>query len=140
VKRRLFIVLAAVVLLAASGCATAPALTDPQLQNGIAGLQQKVEAFLNVLGRVAGTPSAAYEQHAEFYGDIRADMRDLRTRAAASPATLTALDALQKSVDQVEAMHRDGIGAAEVPVIAGILSTQFHALLRTAGVTFREEF
>jgi hypothetical protein len=138
VKRRILLS-PAIILLLASGCASAPVANDPQLQDGITILQQKVDDFLNLLGRVAGTAAAAYDQHAEVYVQIRGDLRDLRGRAAASPAALTALDALQKSVDHIEAMHRDGIGPAEVPIIARILSTQFHTLLRTAGVIVQEE-
>lgn len=106
---------------------------DEAIDKGATDLQKKVDTFLLTLQRTAGTDAAKYEQHTEFYDDVRSDIGVLRTRAAAHPKnniTISSLDEFAKNIDLLETAHEGGIKANEIPVMMTALDTQLAAIVK----------
>lgn len=128
-RRSLFLAL----LVAAGGCAvfSAPAL-DPRIERGVAELRMKLDAHFEKLQLAAGTPAAGSQHFTGFYDSVRADVDTLRFFAglqSGNSPTLRSLDLLVQNVDRLEAMHRQGLSAAEIPPIRTAVTTQLRMLL-----------
>ena len=122
------------VILVAAGCTLKlVADYDEVTDQAVTALQRKVERFFVGLERDIPTPDADYENHVEFYDDVRADLRVIRVRAAARPKneiTLQQLDLLTENVDNLEALHELGFEDREelVPLRAAF-QQGFQAIL-----------
>ena len=104
---------------------------DPAIEGGAAVLHGKVSEFLNNLRECAGTPEGEYELHAEFYAVARADLAALRTIAgthANNERTIRSLEAIGENLDELEAIHREGVSSEEVALITQLFDTQFRML------------
>jgi hypothetical protein len=116
-----------VVALVLASCA-GNSVSDPLFGTDIAALQQKVDGFLAKLEIVAGTPDGEFARHAPFYTQLRDDIAALRNRAAGLPgnaAALADLDAISENLVQLEALHRQGVSPAELPVLRKLFGIQF---------------
>jgi hypothetical protein len=105
---------------------------DAQVDRRGNALRNKVDRFFNDLERTAGTPAAAYHKHTRFYAAARKDLKALREAAGKLPGneiTVDSVGLIEQNLDQLEAMHRAGITAPEVPVIRDLIDTQFRLLL-----------
>lgn len=123
----------ALVAFLTAGCAARIAPYDPTLNDGLAGLQTKIAGFLEELEQRAGTPDAAWEKHAAFYESVRADLQDLRFRAAAhggNELTLGSLDLVSDSIDDLEQLHRSGLNGTEIPILRSLFETQLRMLIQ----------
>ena len=129
---RLALLVAAIVLAVLAGCASRIAPHDGTIAAGLSALQQSHGRFFDQLQLSAGTPDAAWERHSAWYEETRAEIAALRTRAAshglAQDPTGDALELLEKSVDELEVMHRQGISAVEVPMLRILFDSQLRML------------
>lgn len=124
------ILLAALVFFLAAACA-ATADYDPQFDRDLVALRAKVDGFLVQLEQTAGTEGGTYAAHEVFYDELWVSFDALRQRAEVRPTngpTLTSLDALAENLRRLEALHRQGLTAPEVPVLRKIIGPQFEAL------------
>ena len=128
-------------LILAAGCALRQAAPyDAGLNEGLAELQVKVDAFLEQLEGRAGTPEGAWERHASFYEGVRRDVEILRSRAAAhagNDITLGSLDRLAASIDDLERLHRAGLKGAEIPILRTLFDSQLRMLIKLEGAKKR---
>jgi hypothetical protein len=136
---RLGLILLAALLFAACSIAGF-ASRDPEIESGIESLHVKVGAMLTTLESGAGTPAAAFATHESFYDDVRTEIAALELRAAGQRhhSTLEALGQLEQNLGRLEALHRAGISAAEVPVLRELLDAQFWTLRRLEGSKKRD--
>jgi hypothetical protein len=124
------ILLAALVFFLAAACA-ATSDYDPQFDRDLVALRDKVDLFLAQLEQTAGTSEGAYSAHEGFYDELWVSLDALRQRAEVRPTngpTSTSLAALAGNLRRLEALHRQGLTPAEVPVLRKILGPQFDAL------------
>ncbi|HTD83791.1 MAG TPA: hypothetical protein VK648_08385 [Gemmatimonadaceae bacterium] len=115
---------------------------DPAVDGGATELQQKIDRFLTDLQQRAGTPAAAFDQHAAFYDDVRGDiqeLRDLASRQRGNELTLQSLDLIENNVDKLEALHADGISVQEIDVVRTLFDTQFRMLVQLENAKKRKE-
>lgn len=140
-KRVKAIVLAAVTSIV--GCSSYfIAQYDPAVDSGATALQEKVDRFLSELEGTAGTPAGDYEQHAEFYDEVRGDIQSLRdaaSRQRGNDLTVRSLDLIANNVEKVEAMHSDGISAEEIAIVRTLFDTQFRMLVQLEVAKKRKE-
>jgi hypothetical protein len=128
-RHRLFILAIALMMF---GCAwLSVAEYDPAIEGGAEALHQKVYSFLGDLRECAGTPEGEYERHTEFYTSVRADLAGLRAIAethTGNERTIRSLDDIGENLDELEALHREGVSSGEVALIAQLFDTQFRML------------
>jgi hypothetical protein len=128
------VALAAAMLLAASCTAVRfVADYDEQLDQGATAFQKRIEKHLLVLERNLGTPVAAYPAFGEFYTDATVDLAVLHTRAAATPhneITVQQIELLQKNLQLLERMHREGLTASDLPPLHVAFGTACAAIIK----------
>jgi hypothetical protein len=114
-----------------TGCASAF-----EVGNAIRSLQQKFDTLFVSLQE---NPSAPFEQHAAFYAEARAELATLRTQAAIAGADDIglALKLIEENLGRLEESHRDGLNAAEVPLLRELFGTQLGALHRPRRLSLR---
>ncbi len=129
---RIAVLVTAIVLAVLAGCASRIAPHDQTIAAGLSALQQSHGRFFDQLQLSAGTPDAAWESHRQWYQETRAEIAALRTRAAShglgQDPTGDALELLEKSVDELEVMHMQGISAVEVPTLRILFDSQLRML------------
>lgn len=129
---RIAVLVTAIVLAVLAGCAGRIAPHDATIAAGLSALQQSHGRFFDQLQLSAGTADAAWECHRQWYQETRAEIAALRTRAAShgleQDPTGDALELLEKSVDELEVMHMQGISAVEVPTLRILFDSQLRML------------
>jgi hypothetical protein len=130
VKRHTVIALVAALVMC--GCAwLSIAEYDPALDSDASKLHRKLAVFLDELRDTAGTPEGAYDRSTEFYAAVRMDLGGLRVAAQSQPGnerTLRTIESIDHNLDELEAVHQDGVSAEEVAVIAQLFDAQFRML------------
>jgi hypothetical protein len=129
--RTLIALLAVVFFMVLAACAGNNTAGDPAFASDLAVLESKVDGFLANLEMVAGTADGTYARHAAFYSGIGDELASLRTRAGnaqGNAAAVAGLDAISENLAHLEDLHRQGVSAAEVPVLRKLLAAQFNAL------------
>jgi hypothetical protein len=125
-------VIALVTALVMCGCAwLSIARYDPALDSDTAKLHRKLADFFDELRDTAGTPEGAYERSTQFYFALRMDLGALRIAAQSQPGrerTLLILESIDHNLDELEAIHQDGVSAEEVAIIAQLFDAQFRML------------
>jgi hypothetical protein len=130
VKAHVRIAIAVIVFLLAAACA-ATAEYDPQFDSQVQALGRNVDSFLTDLEVVVGTPEGDYRLHQPFYDQVWLAFEELQLRAGEQPAngaTSGSLNLLSENLHHLERLHREGLTAAEVPILRKILGAQFQAL------------
>ncbi|HUP60258.1 MAG TPA: hypothetical protein VNA69_07550 [Thermoanaerobaculia bacterium] len=115
---------------------------DEVIDGGAVALQQKVHAFLIELQTTAGTGAGAYEQHADFYEDVRGDLDVLRNAASlqrGNELTIESLRLIEDNVGRLEGMHAAGISRQEIDVVRTLFDTQFRMLVQLENAKKRKE-
>jgi hypothetical protein len=105
---------------------------DERIDNETTSLHKKTEEFLIRLESTAGTSEGAYENHKTFYEECKVVISSLRVRADAiqrNSLTVRMFDKLLKNIERLEADHKEGIAAEEIPLYRGGLNSQFTAIL-----------
>ena len=127
-------IIAAVVLALLAGCVSRVAPHDAELAAGLAELQSSHTKFFDELQRTAGTPDADWQCHIAWYEDTRARIAALRNRAASynlkNDPTSHSLELLDKSVNELEEAHAEGLSQAEIPVLRTLFDTQLRMLIQ----------
>ena len=108
--------------LALSGCTVKLiADYDPKTDEAITQLQRKFETFFVNLESQVGTEKANYDNHLDFYKEIKVDVSAIKLRASAIPEneiTLNQVALLEENIGLLEEFHKDGItdvAGIEVP-------------------------
>lgn len=120
--QRISLMLVLLSFLALSGC-TVRLIGDYDsvLDQGMTDFQQKTETFLSKLAGAHGTPEAAYAANKDFYNDVKGSLATMRTRSAGeakSQLITKEIELLQKSVDDMEKLHKlAGAGGLSVDTI-----------------------
>lgn len=127
---------ASLILAAALGVSCALNLIsnyDQATDQGVAELQQRVDAFLVRLGRES-PPECSYANRSDFYPEatVRARALLIRNRARDKNAlTVLQLELLESSLATLEARHKLGCPQpAEIEVLRRNFATSFTAILR----------
>ncbi|MGZ5441974.1 MAG: hypothetical protein ACXW5U_16380 [Thermoanaerobaculia bacterium] len=133
IRREKFAVLiAAIVLALLAGCVSRVTPHDAVIAAGLADLQSSHSRFFDELQQTVGTPDAAWEYHAAWYEETRAEIGALRTRAAShdlkNDPTVAALELLEESVNELETAHAEGLSAGEIPVLRTLFDSQLRML------------
>ncbi len=129
-KRRTVIALVAA-LVTFGGAWLSIAGYDPSPGGDTSKLHRKLADFLDELRETAGTPEGAYDRSAQFYAAVRMDLGALRIDAQSQPGnerTLRTLESIDQNLDELEAVHHDGVSAEEVAIIAQLFDAQFRML------------
>jgi hypothetical protein len=125
-------VIALVAALAMFACAwLSLAGHDPALDSDASKLHRKLAVFLDELRQTAGTPEGAYDRATELYAAVRMDLGGLRVAAQGQPGnerTLRIIESIDHNLDELEAVHHDGVSAEEVAIIAQLFDAQFRML------------
>ena len=122
---------------------------DEIVGRGAANLQFRFNALFDDLQRTAGTPAGDYEHYSEQYRELYVHVADLQWHAALqlrNDLTRTSLSLLDDNLHALEAAHREGLSAGEVPLLRKLFDAQLRALVQlevakkrepqtTAGVT-----
>ena len=122
-------------MLAAASCTGVRFVADydEQIDQGATAFQKQIEKHLLVLERNLGTPAAAYPKFGEFYTDATVDLTVLRTRAAATPhneITVQQIELLQKNLQLLERMHREGLTASDLLPLHVAFGTACAAIIK----------
>jgi len=125
--------IAAIVLALLTGCVSRVAPHDAIIAAGLADLQSSNSRFFDELQQTVGTPDAAWECHAAWYEETRAEIAALRVRAGSydrkNDPTVAALELLEKSVNELETAHAEGLSAGEIPVLRTLFDSQLRMLI-----------
>lgn len=131
-KRYYQIVLAFAIFV--TGCAVRYVATyDPAIESDALELRSELNTFFDDLQCTAGTPEGAYDRYASQYADLHTRVGDLQARAALqsrNQLTHDSLTLLADNLNVLETAHREGLTAAEVPVLRQLLDTQVQMLLQ----------
>jgi len=114
---------------------------DPAVEGAALQLQSKFTAFFDDLQNTAGTPEGEYERYAAQYADLHAQVGDLQAKAALqsrNQLTNDSLTLLEDNLDILETAHREGLSAAEVPVLRKLIDTQVRMLVQLEVAKKRE--
>jgi hypothetical protein len=131
-KRYYQIVLAFAIFV--TGCAVRYVATyDPTIESDARELQSELSSHFDDLQRTAGTPEGAYDRYATRYADLNVRVSDLQARAALqsrNQLTHESLTFLADNLAVLETAHREGLTAAEVPVLRKLIDAQVRMLLQ----------
>ncbi|MEH6640579.1 MULTISPECIES: hypothetical protein [Halomonadaceae] len=104
--------------LALSGCTVKLiADYDPKTDEAITQLQRKFETFFVNLESQIGTEEASYDNHLEFYKEVKVDVSAIKLRASAIPKneiTLQQVSLLEENIGLLEEVHKEGVADVEV--------------------------
>lgn len=129
----LAVLLTALVLAVPAACVSRVAPYDQTIATGLAKLQASHTRFFDELQQTAGTPDAAWNCHAAWYGETRAEIAALRVRAASygleKDPTVAAMELLERSLNELEQAHAQGFSAGEIPVLRTLFDAQLHMLI-----------
>lgn len=132
-RRIRFAVLVMLGFTCASGCVSPISPFDATIAAGLAELQWSNSRFFDELQQTAGTPGAAWERHAAWYEDTHAKIAALHERATSygvqNDATVDALELLDKSVNELERVHVEGLSPGEIPVLRQMFDSQLRMLI-----------
>lgn len=127
------LLLTAFVLAGPAACVSRVAPHDESIAAGLAKLQASHTRFFDELQQTAGTPDAAWNCHAPWYEETRAEIAAIRVRAASygqpNDPTVQAIDLLDKSLTELEQAHAQGFSAGEIPVLRTLFDAQLHMLI-----------
>ncbi|MFQ5709488.1 MAG: hypothetical protein ACE5HO_18685 [bacterium] len=118
------------------GCTSVKLIADydEKVDQEVTALHRKMETFFVRLADIAGTPAGNYENHKEFYEQVKVDISALELRVAVQPKneiTLKQIKLLRDSVDKLEQIHKVGINSPEVvQPIRESFKTAFTAILK----------
>jgi hypothetical protein len=133
-RGNLALLVAAFLLAVLAGCASRIAPHDDTIAAGLAKLQASHARFFDQLQQTAGTPGAAWEAHAAWYKETRAEIATLRARAASyglkHDPTPRAIALLEQSVDELEQAHAEGLSPGEIPVLRTLFDSQLRMLIQ----------
>jgi hypothetical protein len=134
-RRHLFHLVVSVLMLCLSGCASVKLIADYDEQTDVAvsQFQRKTEQFLVLMERNMGTDEASYARNTKFYDESRVDLSAIRVRAAAIPdneITVQLLALLSENIGNLEKLHRQGLGANDIPPIRTALNASCTAILK----------
>ena len=90
---------------------------DAALEGKVLALRRDLRVFFVRLGTDAGTPEGRYELFADDYERIKILLRDIEAHAASlaqNRRTLSQVRLLMRSVEHLEAIHREGIAHRDV--------------------------
>lgn len=123
-----------VLALSLSGCSGIKLVADydENMDRGVTELHKLTEELLVKLESASGTAAATYENNRDFYADAKVKISTLRLRADAisrNSLTVKMLDKLRNNIYRLEADHKEGISATEIPLYRGGLNSQFTAIL-----------
>ena len=114
---------------------------DPAVESDALQLQSKLNAFFDDLQNTAGTPEGEYDRYAAQYADLHAQLGDLQARAALqsrNQLTNDSLTLLEDNLVILETAHREGLSAAEVPVLRKLIDSQVRMLVQLEAAKKRE--
>jgi hypothetical protein len=137
------LLLAMILLALPAGCVPRVAPHDEGIAAGLATLQSSLTRFFDTLQLRAGTPDAAWECHAAWYEETRAEIAALRVRAAVygsrNAHTTEALALLEASIDELESAHAAGLSAGQIPVLRALFDSQLRMLIQFEAAKKRTE-
>lgn len=90
---------------------------DSKTDEAVTELQRKFETFFVNLESQVGTEEADYENHVQFYKDVKVDVSAIRLRASAIPKneiTLKQVSFLEENIKLLEDTHKEGIAHIDV--------------------------
>ncbi|MGH1362767.1 MAG: hypothetical protein ACRBF0_04365 [Calditrichia bacterium] len=90
---------------------------DEKVENSLMDLHGKLETFFIDMEDKVGTPAADYFVHKEFYNDLKLNLSYLSIRCRAkshNERTVEQLELLEKSLHNLEEIHKDGIATYEL--------------------------
>ena len=85
---------------------------DQKTDEAITQLQRKFETFFLNLESKVGTNEASYDNHLQFYKEIKVDVSAIKLRASAIPKneiTLNQVSLLEENIGLLEEVHKEGI-------------------------------
>jgi hypothetical protein len=90
---------------------------DEQTDKSITELQRKLETFFVNLEGQFGTDEAKYENHLDFYKEVKVDISAIKLRVSALPQneiTVKQVTLLEENIALLEEFHKEGIATIEV--------------------------
>jgi hypothetical protein len=121
------------VLALLAGCTSRLSPYDEAIAAGLAELESRHTRFFDELQQTAGTPAGAWERHTGWYQETRAEIAALRARTASfgvtDDPTAGALELLDRSVEELEQAHAEGLAREEIPILRTLFDSQLHMLI-----------
>ncbi len=107
---------------------------DEKTDNAVTELHKKVETFFVTLESQEGLPECKYENHQDFYRDVKVSISAIEVRARAIPKnelTIEQIELLNDSLYKLEQLHKiDCLTAELIKPLRILFNTSFTAILK----------